>query len=371
MKRLWPLLTAAFLLFSIGGFYSDLITHGTDPYVVVFINAAVGGLDACLWIITVARLPAVAVIPVIALQFFIGRIDSALAHWTRVHFTLHPVPSATGVYFAATAMLWASIMAYVFFVRYIVQEGKQSLRIQSELEFAHEIQKTLVPSLELRTPHFEIYGISQPSDRAGGDLVDAVALPGGEIVAYLADIAGHGLAASILMGRVKTAARTALLDADKCAPDETLPQLLDRLNAVLPQVKEPQMYATLTAFRLGVEGSIFYALAASPPILQWHAAAGTVSDRQEPQFPIGLLPVAAFDTHALAAGPGDLLVVATDGILEVANRQGEEFSIDRIKDLIAQNAHDPLPELGQKILSAARGFGHQFDDQTMLLVRCL
>ena len=78
-----------------------------------------------------------------------------------------------------------------------------------------------------------------------------------------------------------------------------------------------------------------------------------------------------FEGHALQTAPGDLLVVATDGILEVADKGGEEWGVERLKDVIAENAADPLEMLAERILAAARGFGVQFDDQTILLVRCL
>ncbi len=45
--------------------------------------------------------------------------------------------------------------------------------------------------------------------------------------------------------------------------------------------------------------------------------------------------------------------------------------MERLKQVIAANAKDPLPELAARILAAARGFGHQLDDQTILIVRCL
>lgn len=371
MSRLWVLMMAGFLLFTINGFYTDLLSNGTKPYAVVLMMAAFSGLSATLWIVVISRLPAIYIAVLIVMQFLAGSLIGPVAGWMTTHFALQPVPSQAGIHFAATSMLWASILSYIFFLRYIVHEGKQSLRIQNELELAHEIQNTLVPPVQLRTPRFEIYGISHPSERVGGDLVDAVSLPSGEVVAYLADVAGHGLPASILMGRVKTATRTALLDSGECEPQQTLPLLLDRLNTVLPQVKEPQMYATLTAFRFGADGSVFYALAASPPILHWHAGAQTISCRQEPQLPLGLLPVSDFEGYTLDTATGDLLVVATDGILEVANKQGEEFGMERLKTAIAQNHNDPLHDLAAKILSAARGFGPQFDDQTILLVRCL
>ena len=133
-------------------------------------------------------------------------------------------------------MMAAIATSYIFFVTFIRMEGKESFKLRTELELAHGIQKTLVPPFTLRTARFEIHGISQPSEKVGGDLVDAVALPGGDAIAYVADIAGHGLQAGILMGMLKTATRAALLDAGEREPHRTLPVLLDRLNTLLPEV---------------------------------------------------------------------------------------------------------------------------------------
>src|ERR1700678_835455 len=371
IKRLWVLIAAVFLLFSVFGFYFDLMYGGVLPYVVVLQIALYAGLNASLWIIVLSRLSIWFLVGLIGLQFFNTRINTSLAHWMTRSFDLKPVPSEVGIHFAATGTLSAIILSYVFFVVYIRREGRESFRMRNELELAHGIQKTLVPPVGLRTSRFEIYGISHPSEKVGGDLVDAIYLSSGDAIAYVADIAGHGLPAGILMGMLKTATRTALLDAEGREPHRTLPVLLDRLNRVLPEVKEPHMYATFTGFRLGADGSVFYALAASPPIVHWHASDRTLSHTEEGQFPLGLLPVSSFDGRRLEIASGDLLVVATDGILEVCNKPQEEFGVERLKKVIAANAKNPLPELAAKILAAARAFGHQLDDQTILIMRCL
>jgi serine phosphatase RsbU (regulator of sigma subunit) len=371
IKRLWILILAAFLLFSVTGFYVDLLYKGVLPYAAVLAIAAYSGLNASLWLIVLSRLSRVFLIGLIALQFFNYRINSALFNWMVRSFHLQPVPSETGIRFAANATMALVFLSYVFFISFMRREGKEALRMRTELELAHGIQKTLVPPVVLRTSRFEIYGISEPSEKVGGDLVDAICLPNGDAIAYVADIAGHGLPAGILMGMLKTATRTVLLEAGEHESSRTLPVLLDRLNNVLPQVKESHMYATFTGLRLGAEGSVFYALAASPPILQWHASGLTLSHLEEPQFPLGLLPVSSFEGHRLETGLGDLLVVATDGILEVTNKLGEEFGVERLKGVIAANGNDRLPELAEKILETLRGFGRQLDDQTILIVRCL
>ena len=371
-KRLWVLMAGVFLLFSVVGPFFDLIgTNGEMPYLVVLCIAVTSGINAVLWLLVLAKLSRLFFIGLIALEFLNTPLNTFLSRWMIATFHLQAVPSQAGTRFAATSTMCAVLVSYILFVIYIRREGLETFRMANELALAHGIQKTLVPPVTLRTASFEVYGISCPSDKVGGDLVDALYLSNGDAVAYLADIAGHGLQAGILMGMLKTAARTALLESGERAPQRTLPVLLDRLNKVLPAVKEAHMYATFTGFRLGADGSVFYALAASPPLLHWHASAGTMSHTEQEQFPLGLLPVPSFEGHTLETSPRDLLVVATDGILEAANKHGEEFGVERLKDMIASSAGDALPELAKKILAAANAFGNQFDDQTLLLVRRL
>ena len=369
--RLSLVITAVFFVFSVIGFYVDLLYKGALPFAAVLAIAIYSGLNASLWIIVLSRLSRIYLLLLIILQFLSGRINAALVNGLVRAFDLKPVPSEAGIRFAGTAIMAAVVLSYIFFILYIRREGKESLRLRTELELAHKIQETLVPPVEARNPRFEIYGVSQPSDKVGGDLVDVVSLPNGDAIAYLADIAGHGLPAGILMGMLKTATRTALEDDAAHEPGRTLPILLARLNRVLPQVKEPQMYATFTGLRLGVDGSVFYALAASPPLVHWRADGRPVSQYEEPQFPLGLLPVSEFEGHSLEVRPGDLLVVATDGILEVSDKLENEFGTARLKSVIAANANGPLPKLAARLLEAVRAFGPQVDDQTILVVRCL
>jgi sigma-B regulation protein RsbU (phosphoserine phosphatase) len=115
---------------------------------------------------------------------------------------------------------------------------------------------------------------------------------------------------------------------------------------------------------------LFYALAAHPPILHYHSPANVEHISAE-QFPLGLLPVSGFSSETTTMVSGDLLVAVTDGILEAANESEDEFGLDRLQAVIASHALDSLPALAEAILSAARGFGKQIDDQTLLLIRRL
>lgn len=131
------------------------------------------------------------------------------------------------------------------------------------------------------------------------------------------------------------------------------------------------MYATFSGFRLCADGEVFFALAASTPVLHWHANGLAVSKLEEEQFPLGLLPVTRFDGSRLQTESGDLLVVATDGILEACDKKGNEFGVERLEQTITANASSALAEMAARILEAARMFGKQADDQTILLIRRL
>jgi hypothetical protein len=370
-KRLRLMLIAVYLLFSIFGFYADLMNGGTQPYLIVILNVLTNGITSMVFIFVLARLPLIYFAIPITFAIVNPLVMNHVNSWLMRTFSPAPVPGDAGIHFAATGTVLMAVSSYVFFVAFIRSEGKEAFRLRNELDAAHSIQKTLVPPVTLRNGRFEMYGISKPSEKVGGDLVDALVLPNGDAIAYVADIAGHGLQAGILMGMLKTAVRTALLETGQLEPARTLPLLLDRLNSVLPEVKEPHMYATFTGFRLGVDGSVHYALAASPPILHWHASRAYLSHGEEAQFPLGLLPVPSFDGSSIETLPGDLLLVATDGILEVSNKGEEEFGVERLKTVIAANTQAPLAELAELILKAAQAFGKQVDDQTILIVRCL
>jgi serine phosphatase RsbU (regulator of sigma subunit) len=225
-----------------------------------------------------------------------------------------------------------------FFLIFIQGEGRQSVRIQTELSLAHGIQGTLVPEIDERRSGIEIYGATVPSDKVGGDLVDVVPLRDGTVVAYLADIAGHWLPAGILMGMVKTAVRT------QSAHSSSPTALFESLNEVLPGVKEPQMYATCTALRIAnLERSetavVEYAIAGQPAMLQV-SASKHVTALSDEQFPLGLPPNVAYTSKQLEMRLGDVLV-ATDGLLEAEDAKGEAFGLERLALVLLENLTAP------------------------------
>ncbi len=360
LSRLTSLLIAIFCLFGMIGCFVDLLSQGQKPFITVAVWSIFSGVIAVMWILAFfrARLWLAAVIVV----WLAGsRLLATAIH--SIGPLDHPTPEY-GTRVATIACMVLSFLAYVFFMRFIQNEGSRAVRMQAELDIAQGIQKTLVPAIDWQSGRLEVYGISIPSAEVGGDLVDLVPLPDGSIFAYVADVSGHGLPAGILMGMIKTAVRTQLFDL----PAPTA--VFERLNEVLPAVKEPHMYATCTALRIqpGSNGScrVDYAIAGQPAML--HASENRTSRLADEQLPLGLLVGPPYKGHAVELQPGDVLVVATDGILEASDKSGAEFGLDPLEAILRESRNDQLSSIAHKIHAALAAYS-QDDDQSLLLIR--
>lgn len=253
---------------------------------------------------------------------------------------------------------------YSFFVVFFIREGHRYYRLHTELALARDIHRELVPPIDLHIDGYEFRGLSVPSGEVGGDLVDVVAHEApGTWTAYVADVSGHGVPSGVLMGMIKSAIRMAL------AGGTSLELLLDRLNDVIYDLKPPQMYATFAALRRDGGDDLAFTTAGHLPILCWRRQTGTVESLVVEQVPISALPGRTFASARTAAAPGDVFLVLTDGITEVFDARDEEFGLERVTDVLAQNATLPLPELEVKLLAAARAHGTPHDDQSVILVR--
>jgi hypothetical protein len=361
------LIVAAFSLFAAIGLLSSIMAINGSARLSGGLGwAVVSGGIAVLYIVVLTRRP-ILMLAIVPLQIIVQLGLAHLLNWINRTGRIPEVPYHRAVQIYGVGALGFTAFAYTMFLVFIQTEGRHAFRAQTELALAHTIQQTLVPVIDVIMAGCAIYGISIPSEKVGGDLVDLVGQTDGSAVAYLADIAGHGLQAGILRGMVKTAARTRLLDLP--AP----PALFERLNEVLPAVKEAHMYATCAALRLRPAAAggcdVEYSIAGQPPIL--HVSSAGHKLLGDEQLPLGLFSGSGYRSQSIMAASGDLFVVGTDGILEVCNKQDDEFGLERLEQIVTANYSATLQEMAQSILRSVKSFGHQDDDQTLLLIRVL
>jgi len=112
-----------------------------------------------------------------------------------------------------------------------------------------------------------------------------------------------------------------------------------------------------------------YSLAAHPPILHYHSTTRDVSELKMEQLPIAMFRGTIYESREVALLPGDLLVIVSDGFLEVTNDRGEEFGWRRLEGFLRKNAMEPLPRIIEKLSEETGRFGDRSDDQTILLVK--
>jgi phosphoserine phosphatase RsbU/P len=259
--------------------------------------------------------------------------------------------------------IWVGVgVGFRFLLSFVTTEGLDSVRMQTELALAHGIQATLVPTISFLNANFEAYGKSLPSAAMGGDLIDVIE-SNENLLVYVADVSGHGLAAGQLMGMLKTAMRVSLQFRQSPAA------LLESADRVLPAVKEPDMYATLALLQFDDSAQVEYALAGHVPILHYRDCSRDTALLSMEQFPLGLIPGGCYASQRVSYSSRDLFLMLTDGVSEVPNARDEEFGLARLEQLLIQHSAEPLPEIWERIMERVLQHGLQQDDQTLLLVR--
>ena len=304
----------------------------------------------------------------IAFPFIIaGQIGVATAFGPHLRHDVELVASnsemAAQLRVLGTGGFFALVIAYSCFLIFSSREGERFFLTHAEMKLARELHQTLVPAIELSVGGFAIYGASIPSGDVGGDLVDAVS-HGDDWTAYVADVSGHGVAPGVLMAMFKASVRSLILAGYDGAA------LLEGVHQTLYPLKTSNMFIT-AGFLQSHQGHLSLSLAGHPSLIYLRRETGEVGEYPSADLPIGILPEQSFSTVELDCHPGDILLLLTDGIMEAANKAGDELGIEPVKMVLRENPDLPLPEMFQKIRGLALNFGKQADDQTMLLVRRL
>jgi hypothetical protein len=361
LGRMKMFLAGYFFIGAAGGFAIDLLQLNASRVGGGFFWPALVGAGAMA-----GRAAAIKRVRLIPLLFLLIVVTAWLGYRASQVSPPLPVPVAVHrrVLFDAIGILVGIAFGARFLLFFAGTEGVASVRMQTELSLAHGIQATLVPTISYQNASFELYGKSIPSTEMGGDLIDVIESDGG-LVAYVADISGHGLPAGQLMGMLKTAMRLAVQFRQMPVA------ALESVDRVLPDLKEREMFATLALLRFDGSSEAEYALAAHPPILHYRHGSRDTARLSMEQLPLGLIPGGSYASKRVVYSPRDLFLMVTDGITEVANARDEEFGLTRLQELLTQHATRALPEIWDLIMREVRQYGLQQDDQSLLLLRVL
>lgn len=188
------------------------------------------------------------------------------------------------------------------------------------------------------------YGSADPGLRIGGDWCVSVPLPHGDLMLAVGDVAGHGLTAAATMSQLRHAC--AALAVAGLEPGE----LLAALNEVLRQRDDDPMATAVVAKYQPARAALTVARAGHPPILV--ASRGAVRPWYEPPGVIlGAFPGVCYPHEVVPLRPGDLLLMYTDGLIELPGRRlddGVNALADRVRVSIAAG-HGKATEVVRRI----------------------
>lgn len=241
-------------------------------------------------------------------------------------------------------------------------------RIEHQLRIAHEVQARLLPGAPPRPrPGLDIAGVCIPTFEIGGDYFDHIELADGRLALVIADISGKGVPAAISM----SAFRSIVL-----AHARTLQQpveLAARVNELLPEATAQAAYVTCVYGVLDPgDGRLSYVNCGhNPPLLL--RADGGAERLESGGMPLGVFADAHLEPGEAWLRRGDTLVLYTDGVVENADREGEElFGIERLLAVLRGSCHLPAKGVIDAVIEATRAFASSQaypDDFTLMVVR--
>ena len=237
-------------------------------------------------------------------------------------------------------------------------------RQEQEIEEVRAIQQGLLPHEIPRMAGFEIAGAWQPARVVGGDYLDVLPFGADSLGLCIADVAGKGLPAAILMSNFQAALHG--LASSSLSPDA----LCEQLNSFLCRNISSDRFVTFFYSQLdGPSRRLHYANAGHNPPIVLHDD-GSHDRLREGGGVLGVFPAQKFARGSMDLSPGDLLILFTDGVTEACNPAGEEFGETRLLHLVEENRSAPVEDLQKKILESVGGFcrGQWEDDATLVVL---
>lgn len=243
----------------------------------------------------------------------------------------------------------------------------QHFVLASELNLAREIQMALIPQQLPILDGYAISGHCEPARRVGGDFYDFRAMSSGCSVAFLGDVAGKGVAASLLSSMA-----LGCLDA-QLRSDERLESALVALNSILCE-KEPGRFVTLFLLRFDADGECCYASAGHNTAYVYRAAHAAIEELPSTSLVAGVMPECEFKSEHFTLRAGDALLVYSDGLTEAENATGEMLGEDMVRATILEYASAGAESLKGALLDLVLSFTggeKQSDDITFFVVEKL
>lgn len=249
----------------------------------------------------------------------------------------------------------------------LAEDAAERRVLERELAVAHEIQMGMLPRATPGLRGLDLAAGLRPARAVGGDLYDYF-VSAGDLWFIVADVAGKGVGAALVMAVTKTLFR-ALATAGG-----SLEEVMTRLNAELARDNERQMFVTVFAgrFRPGSDVIEYSNGGHNRPLLSWNGTVSAVGgDAGGPA--LGVIDAVTYTAGRLPLAPGATLLIYTDGVTDARDAAGDGFGERRLTDCLAECATQAAEAVVATVMNTVATFAGgapQEDDITVLVLRC-
>ena len=248
------------------------------------------------------------------------------------------------------------------------QARENELRLQNDLNTAREIQRQLLPKGAREVPGLDLAAAYAPARELGGDFYDFQPYGEGRLAFALGDVSGKGTAAALYGSLAIGTLREVVTDRTIGAA-----QMLTALNRRMYGARlEAKFIALLFGIYDAPARRLTLANGGEPyPLL---VRAGETSELQVAGVPLGIFADTEYEEITVDLLPGDVVVFASDGILESEDDEKREFGAERLHALLAGiTAEETALTIADRILSATDEYSGAestpHDDRTLIVLR--
>jgi sigma-B regulation protein RsbU (phosphoserine phosphatase) len=265
-------------------------------------------------------------------------------------------------------MMLASQVAIIIEKVMLHEQLIEKKRLEGQLEVARQVQLELLPARDPEIAGYDISAYNFPTEEVSGDYYDWVRIFEDQIAIVIADVAGKGVPAAILMAFLRASLRAASHIGYATHIS------MAKVNFLLWESIERNQFVTAFYGILdSLKGTLAYSNAGhNPPLLL--NAAGTSRFIDKGEQPLGMFRETRYHEYYLEFEPGDVLVLYTDGATEAASPSGEEFGRERLaramKDNYDKPAREMIASLQLAILEWTDNAGAN-DDVTFFIIKAL
>ena len=251
------------------------------------------------------------------------------------------------------------------------QEKEIENRImQEQLEVAQEIQEGLNPIAFYQKDGIQIKGYTRAAKGVGGDYFDYHEIGADRIGALISDVSGKGIPASLVMVMIRTVFIASLHQDEKklqCS------KVVSAINGSLSADFAIDKFATLFFFIYDKKKeTISFTNAGHGPLFLYRSKSNSCTITKLDGMPIGIMEDTEYVQAETSFGPGDIVILNTDGITEMRNNKKEEYGRTRLQKFIVEHNKLNAEEIVRKLVvdvDSFKGSAAQHDDMTLLIFK--